>query len=197
MLARMNDLKDRISQTAQELFLTEGVEGISMRKIAERVGVTATAIYRHFRDKEEVLEEIINSGLATLSAYLAPALKADQPYQRLRRLIDAYLRFALEQPRYFDLAFMVPGRSSHISEQLARDTDLTFKIAVEQVVRCVETGIFRKEDPLEITVYLWSIAHGLVMLRRTNRFGGDVEQFTRLYRRTIDRAIRGLRADGP
>ena len=192
----MNDLKTRISITAQELFLSQGVEGVSMRKIAERVGVTPTAIYRHFRDKEEVIEEIINAGLATLSEYLAPALKAEDPYQRLRQLIDAYLRFALEQPRYFDLAFLVPGRASHISEQLMQESALTFKMAVEQVALCMKMGIFRKEDPVEIAIYLWSIAHGLVMLQRTNRFGDDPERFSRLYRSTIDRAVRGLRIDG-
>ena len=192
----MNDLRSRISLTAQELFLSDGVEGVSMRKIAERVGVTPTAIYRHFRDKEEVLEEIINAGLATLSKYLAPALEAEDPYQRLRRLIDAYLRFSLEQPQYFDLAFLVPGRTIHISEQLIRESGRTFEMAVEQVALCMETGIFRKEDPIEVAVCLWSVAHGLIMLRRTNRFGDDPDQFSRLFRSTIDRAIRGLRVGG-
>jgi AcrR family transcriptional regulator len=196
MAPLMKDLKARISLTAQELFLTEGVEGVSMRKIAERVGVTATAIYRHFRDKEEVLEEIINAGLATLSEYLAPALRGEDPCQRLRRLIDAYLKFALEQPRYFDLAFLVPGKATHISEQLERDGGRTFKMAVEQVALCMEMGIFKKEDPIEVAVYLWSIAHGLIMLHRTNRFGDDPEQFRKLYRATIERAMRGIRADG-
>jgi len=97
----MNDLKSRISLTAQELFLTEGVGGVSMRRIADRVGVSATAIYRHFRDKEAILEEIINAGLAILSNYLGPPLQAPDPFQRLKGLIDAYLRFAIEQPRYF------------------------------------------------------------------------------------------------
>jgi AcrR family transcriptional regulator len=196
MTPLMNDLKARISLTAQELFLSEGVEGVSMRKIAERVGVTATAIYRHFRDKEEVLEEIIGAGLATLSEYLAPALKAEDPYQRLRRLIDAYLRFALEQPRYFDLAFLVPGKSGEFSEQLARDNGRTFKMAVEQVALCMEMGVIKKEDPIEVAVYLWSLAHGLIMLHRMNRLGDDSEQFRKLYRATIERALRGIRSNG-
>jgi len=189
----MNDLKSRISLTAQELFLSEGVEGVSMRKIAERVGVTATAIYRHFRDKEEILEEIINAGLGILSEYLAPALKAADPYQRLKGLIDAYLRFAMEQPRYFDLAFLVPGPTMHLSQELERHSRATFKVAVEQVSLCMDAGVFRKGDPIETAVYLWSTAHGLVMLHRMNRFGNDVEEFGRLYRITIERAIAGLR----
>src|SRR5437867_2767362 len=160
----MSDLRGRITVAAQELFAAEGIEGISMRKIADRVGVTATALYRHFRDKDEILEEIINAGLAILEKYLAPALKAEDPYRRLRGLIDAYLRFALEQPRYFDLAFQVPGPTTHFSEALERHSHITFRLAVEQVSLCMDTGIFRKGDPIETAVYLWSTAHGLVML---------------------------------
>ena len=193
MLTLMNDLKSRISLTAQELFLTEGVEGVSMRRIAERVGVTATAIYRHFPNKEAILEEIIGAGLTILSNYLAPALKANDPYERLKGLIDAYLRFAIEQPRYFDLAFLVPGPTTHLSQELERHTHSTFKLAVEQVGLCMQAGIFRRADPIETAVYLWSTAHGLVMLHRMNRFGSNAEDFTRLYRSTIERAIEGLR----
>jgi AcrR family transcriptional regulator len=188
----MSDLKARISLTAQELFLSEGVEGVTMRRIAEGVGVSATAIYRHFRDKEEILEEIIDAGLASLSSYLRPALEAKDPFQRLKGLIDAYLRFGLEQPRYFDLAFLVPGRVMHLPEELEHHSRATFKLAVQQVALCMEAGIFRKEDPIETTVYLWSTAHGLVMLQRMNRLGDDKEKFSRLYKTTIERAIRGL-----
>jgi len=189
----MSEVKTRISQAAQELFLSEGVGGVSMRKIADRVGVTATALYRHFRDKEEIFGEIMNAGLAILSEYLSPALKAEDPYRRLTGLIDAYLRFALEQPRYFELAFLVPGGMTGISEELERRNRATFRVAVEQVERCMEAGIFRRSDPIGTAIYLWSTAHGLVMLQRTNRLGGDAAQFRKLYRSVIGRALDGLR----
>jgi len=188
----MNDLKSRISLTAQELFLTEGVGGVSMRRIADRVGVSATAIYRHFRDKEAILEEIINAGLAILSNYLGPPLQAPDPFQRLKGLIEAYLRFAIEQPRYFDLAFMVPGHPTKLPEELERQAHATFRTAVEQVGLCMKAGIFRQGDPIQTAVYLWSTAHGLLMLYRMNRFGSDVAGFTRLYHVTIEQAIQGL-----
>jgi AcrR family transcriptional regulator len=193
----MGDLKTRISHAAHHLFLTEGVEGVSMRKIADRVGVTATAIYRHFRDKDAILDELISAGLAILSDYLTPALKAEDPYERLSGLIEAYLQFALEQPRYFDLAFLIPSPTTRMSEELERHNRSTFKLAVEQVAICMEAGIFRKGDPIETAVFLWSTAHGLVTLHRMNRFGGDVETFKKIYRATIDRAIRALRSETP
>jgi AcrR family transcriptional regulator len=191
----MSDLRERISLAAQELFVSEGVEGVSMRKLAERVGVTATAIYRHFEDKEQILDELIGTGLVMLSQYLEPALKAGDPYRRLSGLIDAYLQFALEQPKYFDLAFLVPGSHTRIAEELERHNRATFKLAVEQVAACMEMGIFRRGDPIETAVFLWSTAHGLVTLMRMNRFGNDVEQFRRLYHTTIQQALQGLRPE--
>jgi len=192
----MSELKARISSAAHHLFLTEGVEGVSMRKIADRVGVTATAIYRHYKDKDEILDELISAGLAMLSDYLDPALNAPDPYQRLSGLIDAYLTFALEQPRYFDLAFLVPSPATRLSEELERHNRSTFKVAVEQVAICMEMGVFKRADPIETAVFLWSTAHGLVTLHRMNRFGGDVAQFRKIYRTTVDRAIQALKADG-
>jgi AcrR family transcriptional regulator len=189
----MSELRGRITVAAQELFAVEGVEGISMRRLAERVGVTATALYRHFRDKDAILDALISAGLAVLSDYLEPALRAKDPERRLRGLIDAYLKFALEQPKYFDLAFMVPSASTRMSEELERHNRATFKMAIEQVAACMQTGVFRPGDPIETAVYIWSTAHGLVTLHRMNRFGGDAAQFERFYHGAIEQALQGLR----
>jgi AcrR family transcriptional regulator len=189
----MSDLRARITIAAQELFASEGIQGISMRRLAERVGVTATALYRHFRDKEAILDELITAGLAVLSEYLEPALKAKDPERRLRGLIDSYLKFALEQPKYFDLAFMVPSASTRMSEELERQNRATFKMAIEQVAACMQIGVFRPGDPIETAIYLWSTAHGMVTLHRMNRFGGDAEQFGRFYRGAIEQAMQALR----
>jgi AcrR family transcriptional regulator len=189
----VSDLGGRIIAAAQELFAAEGIEGISMRKIADRVGVTATALYHHFRDKGAILDALISAGLSVLSEYLEPALRAKDPERRLRGLIDAYLRFALEQPKYFDLAFLVPSASTRMSEELDRHNRATFKMAIEQVAACMQMGIFRQGDPIETAVFLWSTAHGLVTLHRMNRLGGDAAQFERLYHGAIKHAMAGLR----
>jgi AcrR family transcriptional regulator len=192
----VSDLRGRITVAAQELFAAKGIEGISMRKLADRVGVTATALYRHFRDKDAILDALISAGLAVLSDYLEPALRAKDPERRLRGLIDAYLRFAVEQPKYFDLAFLVPSANTRMSEELERHNRATFKMAIEQVAACMQVGIFRPGDPIETAVYLWSTAHGLVTLHRMNRFGGDTAQFERFYHGAIEHAMEGLRPAG-
>ncbi|HXV75876.1 MAG TPA: TetR/AcrR family transcriptional regulator [Candidatus Polarisedimenticolaceae bacterium] len=188
-----NTLRERISAAAQELFLAEGVDGVSMRKVADRVGVTAPAIYRHFKDKDELLSEIINVGLMTLQRYLEPAFRAERPFDRLQRMIEYYLDFALEQPRYFDFAFLVPSHGIELTEELARHNRSTFMFAVQQVHLCMEQGVFVKSDPLETAIMVWAEAHGLVTLFRLERFGQDPEQFRGVFRRTIQRLLDGLK----
>jgi AcrR family transcriptional regulator len=193
----MEDIRTKISDAAQDLFLRDGIDGVSMRKVAEKVGVTAPAIYRYFRDKDELLNEIIRCGLEMLEDYLKPALEADDPYQRLHLLIDRYLDFAIEQPKYFDFAFLVPGRNlSDIPEEIQRHNWTTFGMAVEQVAMCMEEGIFRREDPLETSILLWATVHGLVILFRTERFGPGPEQFRQTYRKVVDRLLDALKPGG-
>jgi len=190
----VDDLRTRIARAAQDLFLAGGVEAVSMRKVAESVGVTAPAIYRHFRDKEDLLDEIIRSGLAILDDYLRPAFDAATPEARLVRLIDRYLDFALEQPRYFDFAFLVPSRSiSPMSDEIARQGMETFGFALEQVGLCMAQGMFKKDDPVETAILIWAEVHGLVTLFKMKRFGPDEEEFRRVYRGAVDRLLRGLR----
>lgn len=192
----MKPIRERICSAAREIFLREGPQGLSMRRIAEKVGVTPPAIYRHFRDKDELLDEVVGSGLGILEAYLRPALDNGDPYRSLKGMIDAYLDFALEQPKFFDLAFLVPSPGGRLSEEIKRHNRTTFRFAVEQVARCMEAGIFSKADPLETSVMLWATAHGLVTFHRMQRLGLDGRQFRGLFRRTIDRVLDGLKPAG-
>jgi len=191
----MSDLRSKISTAAQELYREEGIEGFSMRKVADKVGVSAPAIYRHFKNKEELLNEIVIEGLKILEGYLRSALEAPTPYERLVQMTDRYLSFALEQPRYFDYAFLIPNPTlSSVADEIARPDWATFRLAVQQVTECAEAGVFPAEDPLETAVTIWAGVHGLVTLYRTGRFGQNADLFREVYRQSVDRMLRGLKA---
>lgn len=190
----MNELKQRISVAAHELFTEHGPEGVSMRKIAQQVGVTAPAIYRHYKDKGELLDGIINDGLEKLQSRLAPALEAATPLERLRRMGDAYLEFAIEQPKFFDYAFLTPNAGSgSISKEIERHDRQIFRHAIEQVTLCIQDGTFEPADPIEVSIMVWSTVHGLITLYRGGRLGLNDDEFRETYRRTVDGILKGLR----
>jgi AcrR family transcriptional regulator len=188
-----SSLRQKISAAAQELYLRDGIQGVSMRKIADVVGVSAPAIYRHFENKEAVLTEITVEGLKILENYLRPALDAPTAYERLRRLIDNYLEFTLQQPRYFDFAFLLPRQDIGPLEDEIRTQDwATFKLSLDQVAACMDEGVFRKDDPTQTGVTIWAAVHGLVTLYRTGRFGQAEDMFREIYAQTVDRVLKGL-----
>jgi AcrR family transcriptional regulator len=190
----MSELRRKIAVAAQDLYLSEGLEGVSMRKVADRVGVSAPAIYRHFRNKQELLNEIVLEGLRILERYLEPALKADTPLDRLRRMTESYLDFALEQPKYFDFAFLIPNPdSSQLAEEVARPGYVTFRLAIEQISACMQQGVLAPDNPLETAITFWAEVHGLITLYRTGRFGQDAGAFRETYRRSVDRVLAGMK----
>lgn len=189
-----DDLRQRISEAAQQLFVEEGLDGVSMRKVAEKAGVSAPAIYRHYENKDDLLQEIIDQGLRTLETYLAPALEAPTPLERINRLADRFLDFAVEQPRYFEFAFMIPSRSMvDVRTELTERNWVTFNMAVEQIGACMEAGIFKKDDPLGTGITIWSAVYGMVALHRMHRFGPDDKLFRQIYRSSVERLLNGLR----
>jgi AcrR family transcriptional regulator len=187
-------LRKRISQAAQELFIEGGLEGVSMRKVAKMAGVSAPAIYRHYENKDDLLREIIDEGLQILETYLAPALEKPTPLERLNSLADRFLDFAIEQPKYFEFAFMIPSRSiSDVRTELAEKNWITFNLALEQIGACMEAGIFKKDDPLGAAITIWAGVYGLVALHRMHRFGPDDQLFRQIYRASVDRMLNGLK----
>ena len=187
-------LRKRISQAAQELFLEQGLEGVSMRKVAKMAGVSAPAIYRHYENKDDLLREIIDEGLEILETYLAPALDDSTPLERLNRLADRFLDFAIEQPKYFEFAFMIPSRSiSDVRTELAEKNWVTFNMALKQIGDCMEAGISKKDDPLGAAITIWAGVYGLVALHRMHRFGPDDALFRQIYRASVECMLNGLK----
>jgi len=190
----MADLQKKIASAVRALYLEHGIDGVSMRKVADRVGVSAPALYRYYKNKNELLNEIVVEGLTILSDYLRPALDADTPYERLQRLIDNYLKFALEQPRYFDFAFTVPTRNiNQFPAEIANNQWDVFRLAVDQIDACMDQGIFRRDDPMATAITIWAEVHGLLTLYRMERFEQDVARFTATYRESVGRLLEGLR----
>ena len=187
--------KKEIIEQFYQVIVEDGLEKASLVKIAERLAVSPSLLIHHFKNKDELLNEIVIEGLKIFEGYLRPAFEAGTPYERLVQMTDNYLRFALEQPKYFDFAFLVPNPTLNpMADEIARPDWDTFRLAIEQVAACTEAGIFPAEDPLETAVTIWAELHGLITLYRTGRFGQDPELFREVYRQSVDRMLRGLKA---
>src|SRR5262249_28577647 len=120
-------LRRMILDVAGELFLEQGYEGFSMRRVAERIGYSATTIYRYYEDKDDLLFAVINEGFSEFARQLRGAAEgARDPLKRLEALGRAYIRFGLENPVYYQMMFM-------------KRADLLFESRKEQTQPMIES----------------------------------------------------------
>src|SRR3974377_491950 len=102
-------LRQEILMAASELFVKEGFENVSMRRIAEKIEYSPTTIYLYFKDKAELLEQGCHGTFERLSAHLKRILEQPgDPTERLKRGLLAYIHFGLENPHHYRATFMMP-----------------------------------------------------------------------------------------
>lgn len=190
----MTDQRDNILARACDLYLEDGLDGFSMRKLARAVGVTAPALYRHYESKEKVLLDVVGEAYRRLVQYLYRALQGRTPEERYRLAKEAYLDFALEQPRFYEVLFANPeimgvGEGSPEVESHACAVGQFWN---DRVRECIDSGMFRPTAPEAVGVTMWAHAHGLISLYLMGALRVDEETFRQIYGASSNRMLRGL-----
>jgi AcrR family transcriptional regulator len=161
-------LRQEILDAASELFVKDGYENVSMRRIAEKIEYSPTTIYLYFADKTELLEQVCQETFARLSQILARIQEQNtDPLERLRRGLQAYIKFGLENPHHYRATFMMPvpeGVDHHHKES---ETDMgmqAFDFLRHAVSDCISSKKLREVDPEVVSQTLWAGIHGLTSL---------------------------------
>lgn len=186
--------RHEILEAARELYLSEGPEGLTMRRLADRVGVSAGALYRHFDGKQDVLLDVVEEAQKTILRYLTRALEGSSPWERMSLAFEAYLDFALEKRRLYEVLYATPDFLGH--EELPEDASARAR-AIRQfwrdrVAECMENGLLAGASPEEVGVTLWAHAHGLVSLYHRGLLEDDPARFRELFRASRRRALAGM-----
>ena len=167
------ELREQILGAAKAIILTEGFEGLTMRKIAEAIEYSAATLYLHFPSREAIALQLVDEGFAELMQFMAPALAIANPLRRLRALGDAYVRFGVERPQTYRLIFMTDAKLSKvISDSVIREGDddpgaRCFDVVVQTVKQLIDGGTFKPVDAEIAANCCWSSLHGIVSLHLT------------------------------
>lgn len=171
------ETRDKILDAARELFATEGYEGVSMRKVAERIEYSPTAIYVHFADKEELFRELCHQDYAKLAEVFQSSVMSTDPIERLKQIGAIYIDFGTRFPNHYKFMFMTPHPMREFDDEdremrgnPERDAYAFLKWAVQQAI---DAGCFREElrDAELISQTLWASVHGVISLQIAK--GGD------------------------
>ncbi len=157
----------RILEIAWDLLVEGGIESLSMRAVAAKVGISATAIYHYFESKQDLVDRIVVLGIRHFHEYLQQAI-ARQPAGSLEKLLvlaEAYIRFAYENQQYFQVFYRIRSDAAGRTEDIP--VHCGYDLIRQCVDECIEQGVFHSGDPGVISTYLWSIIHGLVTLTMT------------------------------
>jgi len=164
------EIRGRILDAARELFVAEGYEAVTMRRIAERIEHSPTAIYFHFKDKEALMGELCAVDFYTLAVQLTKIARVEDPLERLRRIGHAYADFAAEFPNHYRLMFMTPHPQGTIPDEAMQRRDNPEEDAYAFLKSTVEQAIAEKRlrpeysDVELVAQTMWAGVHGVVSL---------------------------------
>lgn len=154
-----------ILDTAMRLFLEEGFENITIRHIAQEIEYSPATIYLYFKDKDEILYTLHREGFEELYRRQQTILSIDDPLKRLRMHGEIYVSFALENPEYYDLMFIMRKSVKKIKEKKEWVVGLrSYEFLRRNIKECMEAGKFPAVDINMATFALWSYVHGMVSL---------------------------------
>jgi AcrR family transcriptional regulator len=162
------ETREKILDAAREMFVRHGYEATTMRAIAARIEYTPTAIYHHFQNKEALLTELCNIDFRSLAAAFQRIGRIEDPLERLARLGDAYVSFALEHPMQYQLLFMTrhPEVVADMNKGRGDPSEDAYAFLRETCADAVASGRLRPEitDPDELAQSAWASLHGLMAL---------------------------------
>ena len=154
--------RDTVVEAARALIASDGLDAVSLRRLAARLGVTAPALYAHVKDKHDLLRSVAELEFAQLIASFE-AVTETEPLARLRRLSRVYIERALAEPELFRTMFLFPPEldlSAATGEELPIATE-SFQIALDSVTAAIDAGVLRPADPLIAAFTLWTATHGV------------------------------------
>jgi len=171
--------RGEILAAARSLFLKEGVDRVTIRAICARVGFTAPALYRHFKDKREIIIAICNETLGRLlDRFRRIRAEEPDPLEALKQMMESYVLFALTHRDEYRLCFMSKDLLMiELAGDIQSDEDairagilgpLVLRELAEHVGLCIQRGILRQGDPQTLTEAIWSCGHGLASLLITH-----------------------------
>lgn len=160
------DLKNALIQAGAEIVANDGLEGLSLRKVALRAGVSHNAPYSHFPDKQSLIAAISTAGFQQLYEVLDSAAAAypKKPRKQLQQAALAYVQFALDHPDTFKIMFSGVLEKEKDYPAFVEISQKTFQRVVDVVRACQKAGVLKSKSTELTAVAVWGQVHGIVSL---------------------------------
>ena len=160
------DLKQSILDAAKKLFLNDGYEATSIRKIAAEIEFSPTTIYLYYKDKNEIAHALHEEGFKMLSERFSVLAHVEHPFERLKAMGRIYMQFALENKDFYEIMFVM---KEPIVEACIEDEwdegKRAFSTLLQTIEECQKAGYFKGFEPNAFSLVVWSTMHGLCTMK--------------------------------
>lgn len=197
------EIRSRILDAAREMFVSEGYEAVTMRRIADRIEYSPTAIYFHFKDKEALLRELCETDFRRLAEVFTSIAKVADPIERLRKAGLAYIDFATKYPNHYRLMFMTPHPPidpSQIEIAKGNPEEDSYAFVKAIVSDAIAQKRLRRElkDVDLVAQTVWAGVHGVAALHiaKGNDPWCEWKPMKKQSELMVDTLIRGIAAAG-
>ena len=185
-------LRQEILDAAREIFATEGYQALTMRRVAEKIEYSPTAIYLHFKDKAELVQAICDELFDGLVRRLQDlGRRHTDPVEYLEAGLRAYIDFGLKHPDHYFVTFVAGARAVDYTFEGSAGQQ-AFECLRRAIEACVAHGAIRKVDVDATAQSVWMAMHGLVALLISDKSFPFVGR-QRLIDQLVDTLMRGLK----
>jgi AcrR family transcriptional regulator len=187
------EVRRKILAAARDLFARDGYDRVTMRRIADAIEYSATTIYNHFEDKDDLVHALCQEDFSELLAAFDRQAPPADPVDAIRQLGRAYAHFGLTHPNHYRFMFMTAHHAEGEEHQMSPAGEQTYAVLRSVVEAAVATGRLREAPVDTICQVLWSAAHGVIALRVT--FGEDfpcVPPAADLVDQAVENSLRGF-----
>lgn len=167
------ELRKMILDASMKLFIEQGYDNVTIRKIADIIEYSPTTVYLYFKDKDEIFYHLHEQGFAILTEINQNLAGIDNPLTRLHKMGDNYLKFGVDNPEYYDIMFIQRAPMKALMERddcnwtMGESALHALKITMQEAM---EKGYVHKGNVEAASMMVWGMVHGLVSLCIRERF---------------------------
>jgi AcrR family transcriptional regulator len=189
------DLSRSLLQEALRTIEKGGVAALTLRAVGEKLGVSRTALYRHFADKSALLAAVATEGFRTLRLKIQEAWDNEGGGRKgFEEMGAAYVRFAVEHPSHYRVMFGGHVRNAVPDSDLSKEGAGAFQVLVDAIVAQQEEGWVRRDNPLALAQYIWANVHGIAMLAIDGQLKQPIDEVIRF---ANERMRTGIESSSP
>jgi AcrR family transcriptional regulator len=168
------DLRRALLGEALRTIQRDGVEQLTLRGVGEKLGVSRTALYRHFSDKQALLAAVGREGFRMLRLALTAAREEHGGGREgFEAMGLAYVQFAVDHPSHYRVMFGRFLESCGKDAGFVEEATAAFQVLVDSLVEQQQAGLVRRDDPQLLARFIWSVVHGIAMLAIDGQMRGD------------------------